>query len=90
MPVCRWEQNTLVCELNYIHPRRGRDAKGTMTKLELKGTWNEAKGKLKQKYAHLTDNDLLHVEGREDELLGRLQKAIGRTKDEIRAEIAAL
>ncbi len=61
-----------------------------MTKLELKGTWNEAKGKLKQKYAHLTDNDLLHVEGKEDELLGRLQKAIGRTKDEIRAEIAAL
>jgi uncharacterized protein YjbJ (UPF0337 family) len=61
-----------------------------MTKLELKGSWNQIKGKLKQKYAHLTDDDLLYVEGKEDELLGRLQKSIGRTKEEIRAEIAAL
>jgi uncharacterized protein YjbJ (UPF0337 family) len=61
-----------------------------MTKLEIKGSWNEVKGKLKQKYAHLTDNDLLYVEGKGDELLGRLQKAIGRTKEEISAEIAAL
>jgi len=61
-----------------------------MTKLEIKGSWNEVKGKLKQNYAHLTDNDLLFVEGKEDELLGRLQKAIGRTKEEIHAEIAAL
>ena len=61
-----------------------------MNKLEIKGSWNEAKGKLKQKYAHLTDNDLLFVKGKEDELLGRLQKAIGRTKEEISAEIAAL
>lgn len=61
-----------------------------MTKLEIKGSWNEMKGKLKQKYAHLTDNDLLFVKGKDDELLGRLQTAIGRTKDEIRAEIAAL
>ena len=61
-----------------------------MNKLEIKGTWNEVKGRLKQKYAHLTDNDLLFVEGKEDELLGRLQQAIGRTTAEIRAEIAAL
>ncbi len=61
-----------------------------MTKLEIKGSWNEVKGKLKQKYAHLTDDDLLFVDGKDDELLGRLQKAIGRTKEEIRAEIAAL
>ncbi|KAB2642041.1 MAG: CsbD family protein [Verrucomicrobiota bacterium] len=61
-----------------------------MNKLEIKGSWNEAKGKLKQKYAHLTDNDLLFVEGKEDELLGRLQKTIGRTKEEIRDEIASL
>ena len=61
-----------------------------MNKLEIKGSWNEVKGRLKQKYAHLTDNDLLFVEGKEDELLGRLQQAIGRTKEEIRAEIAAL
>ena len=61
-----------------------------MTRLEIKGSWNEAKGKLKQKYAHLTDNDLLYVGGKEDELPGRLQKALGRTKEEIRDEIASL
>lgn len=61
-----------------------------MTKLEIKGSWNDVKGKLKQKYAQLTDDDLLFVEGKDDELLGRLQKTLGRTKKEIRAEIAAL
>ena len=61
-----------------------------MTKLEIKGSWNEAKGKLKQNYAHLTDNDLPYVGGKEDELVGRLQKALGRTKEEIRDEIASL
>ncbi len=61
-----------------------------MTKLELKGSWNEVKGKLKQKYAHLTDDDLLYVEGKYDELLGRLQKTLGRTKEAIHDEIAAL
>lgn len=62
----------------------------TMTKLELKGTWNETKGKLKQKYADLTDDDLLFEEGKEDELLGRLQKKTGQTKEEIRDAISKL
>ena len=61
-----------------------------MTKLEIKGSWNEVKGKLKQKYAHLTDDDLLFVEGRDTEMLGRLQKTLGRTREELRAEIATL
>ena len=61
-----------------------------MTKLEIKGSWNEVKGRLKQKYAHLTDDDLMFAEGKDDELLGRLQKKLGRTKEELRAEIAAL
>ena len=61
-----------------------------MTKLEINGSWNEVKGKLKQKYAQLTDDDLLLVEGKDEELVGRLQKSLGRTKEEIRAEIAAL
>ena len=61
-----------------------------MTKLELKGNWNEIKGKLKQKYADLTDDDLLFEEGKEDELLGRLQKKVGQTKEEIRDAIAKL
>ncbi len=53
------------------------------TKLKIKGNWNELKGKLKQKYANLTDNDLLYTEGKEDELLGRLEKKLGKTKDEL-------
>ena len=56
-------------------------------KLQMKGSWNEIKGKLKQKYGQLTDDDLMFADGKEDELLGRLQKRLGRTKDEIRAEI---
>ena len=61
-----------------------------MTKLEIKGSWNEIKGKLKQKYADLTDDDLTFAEGKDDELLGRLQKKLGRTKDDLRKEIAEL
>jgi uncharacterized protein YjbJ (UPF0337 family) len=58
-----------------------------MTTLQLKGNWNEIKGKLKQKYAQLTDDDLTVAEGKEDELLGRLQQRLGKTKEEIRREI---
>ena len=61
-----------------------------MNKLECKGSWNEIKGKLKQKYADLTDDDLTYAEGKDDELLGRLQKKLGRTKEEIRDEIGTL
>lgn len=56
-------------------------------KLQMKGSWNEVKGKLKQKYGQLTDDDLMFADGKEDELLGRLQKRLGRTQDELRAEI---
>jgi uncharacterized protein YjbJ (UPF0337 family) len=58
-----------------------------MTKLQLKGNWNEIKGKLKQKYGQLTDDDLTFAEGKDDELLGRLQQRLGRTKEEIRREL---
>ena len=58
-----------------------------MNKLQLKGTWNEAKGKLKQKYAQLTDDDLIFLEGKEDELVGRLQTRLGKTKEEVMREI---
>jgi uncharacterized protein YjbJ (UPF0337 family) len=57
-------------------------------KLQMKGSWNEVKGKLKQKYGQLTDDDLMFAEGKEDEPVGRLQKRPGRTQDEIRAEIS--
>ncbi len=55
-----------------------------MSTLSFKGNWNEVAGKIKQNYADLTDDDLLLVKGKEDELLGRLQKKLGKTKDEIR------
>jgi uncharacterized protein YjbJ (UPF0337 family) len=54
-----------------------------MNTLELKGRWNEIKGKLKQKYADLTDDDLKYTEGEDEELIGRLQKKLGKTKEEI-------
>ena len=61
-----------------------------MTKLEIKGNWNEIKGKLKQKYADLTDDDLTFAEGKEDELLGRLQQRLGRSKEDLRRDIEAM
>ena len=61
-----------------------------MTKLQIKGDWNQVKGKLKQQYGNLTDNDLVFEEGKEDELLGRLQKKIGKSKEEVRALIEKL
>lgn len=59
-------------------------------KLKLKGGWNEVKGKLKQKYANLTDDDLLYEEGKDDELLGRLQQKIGQSKEDIKKWIESL
>lgn len=62
----------------------------TDTKLQIKGSWNEVKGKLKQKYANLTDDDLLFEEGKEDELLGRLQRKLGGSIDTVKDEINKL
>ena len=59
-----------------------------MNTLKIKGTWNEAAGKLKQQYANLTDDDLLLVKGKEEELLGRLQKKLGKTKEEVQEIIS--
>ena len=61
-----------------------------MDKQEVKGTWNEIKGKIKQKYGQLTDDDLTYTEGKEDEMYGRLQQKLGKTKDEIRKEFRDL
>jgi uncharacterized protein YjbJ (UPF0337 family) len=57
---------------------------------ELKGDWNVTKGKLKQKFAILTDSDVLLVEGKQDEMLGRLQAKLGKTKEEIHKVISEL
>lgn len=56
----------------------------------MKGNWNETKGKLKQKFAILTDNDLLLEEGKEDELYGRLQTKLGETKEGLKKIIESL
>jgi uncharacterized protein YjbJ (UPF0337 family) len=61
-----------------------------MTNLQFKGSWNEVKGKLKQKYGQLTDNDVAFAEGKEDELLGRLQQRLGKSKEDLRKEIESL
>ena len=61
-----------------------------MSKLQFKGSWNELKGKLKQQYGNLTDDDLVFSEGKEDELLGRLQKKLGKSKDDVRQMIARM
>lgn len=61
-----------------------------MNKLSFKGDWKVIKGKLKQQYADLTDDDLLFAEGKEDEMLGRLEKKTGKTKEEIRDYISKL
>lgn len=61
-----------------------------MTKLSMKGTWNQVKGSLKQKYAQLTDDDLLFEEGKEDEVIGRIQKRTGESKENIRSFISSL
>ncbi len=51
---------------------------------KLKGNWNQIKGKLKQQYGDLTDDDLTYTEGKEDEMYGRLQEKLGKSKDEVK------
>jgi uncharacterized protein YjbJ (UPF0337 family) len=61
-----------------------------MNSTVIKGNWNELKGKLKQKFGTLTDDDLIFTEGREDEMVGRLQVKLGKSKDDVRRLIADL
>ena len=61
-----------------------------MNTTELKGNWNEQKAMLKQKFAVLTDNDLMLLEGKKDEMLGRLQNKLGKSKEEIQKIISEI
>ncbi len=61
-----------------------------MNSLTMKGTWKEVSGKLKQQFADLTDDDVLFIEGKEEELLGRLQQKLGKTQEDIRELISKL
>lgn len=59
-------------------------------KMKLKGNWNELKGKMKQAYGNLTDDDLKYEEGKDDELIGNLQKKLGKTKEDVITWIQSL
>lgn len=61
-----------------------------MNTTELKGDWEVQKAKLKQKFAKLTDNDLLFIDGKKEEMLGKLQITLGKTKEELHKIIGAL
>jgi uncharacterized protein YjbJ (UPF0337 family) len=61
-----------------------------MNTTEVKGNWNEQKGKLKQKFAKLTDNDMMFAEGKKEEMLGRLQIKLGKSKEEMHKIIESL
>lgn len=63
---------------------------GSLSDWNLKGKWNELKGKLKMKYGELTDDDLTYNDGQEDVLLGRLQQKLGKTREEIQRELKSL
>jgi uncharacterized protein YjbJ (UPF0337 family) len=54
-----------------------------MDKLQIKGGWNEVKGKIKKAYGDLTDDDLAYQEGKDDEMLGKLQQKTGKSRDEL-------
>jgi uncharacterized protein YjbJ (UPF0337 family) len=61
-----------------------------MTTLEIKGDWNITKGRLKENWAKLTDNDLHYVEGKQDELIGRIQKRTGETREAVEKTVKEL
>ena len=61
-----------------------------MDTLELKGKWNGIKGKVKQAYGNLTEDDMTYEEGKDDELLGKLQQKTGKTRDELVSWIKSL
>jgi uncharacterized protein YjbJ (UPF0337 family) len=88
MPSVGWSAAMNLEGINILHTIRFKF--NIMEKLKVKGAWNEVKGKLKQKYGELTDDDLKFAEGKEDELYGRLQQRLGKSKEELRKEIENL
>lgn len=67
----------------FMDKLENRNVTGPGSSLVMRGSWDDVKGQLKQNYGDLTDDDLTYVEGQEDELLGRLQRKLGKTKNEI-------
>ncbi len=73
-----------------VPPDAGITKINEMNTTEIKGNWEEQKGKLKQKFATLTDNDLMFKEGKKEEMYGKLQAKLGKTKEELHKIISAL
>ena len=73
---------------SYSYPHLDKTIMETTT--AIKGSWNELKGKLKQEYANITDDDLLYIEGKKDEMLGKLQLKLGKTKEELQSILDSL
>jgi uncharacterized protein YjbJ (UPF0337 family) len=76
--------------VSYLHKLNERVYLTMTDTLKLKGNWNETKGKLKQRFADLTDDDLAYLEGKTDEMVGYLQKKTGETRDNIAAKVRDL
>ena len=74
----------------FVEYKQFKNHKKMINSKEIKGTWNEQKGILKQKFAVLTDNDLMHEEGKRDEMIGKLQIILGKTKEELNKILAEL
>jgi uncharacterized protein YjbJ (UPF0337 family) len=68
---------------SFMDKLENRNVTGAGSSLTMRGSWDDVKGQLKQNYGDLTDDDLMYVEGKEDELLGRLQRKLGKTKNDI-------
>jgi uncharacterized protein YjbJ (UPF0337 family) len=80
-----WQHDKVQNRVNSLRQKRLQ-----MNTLSMKGNWKETAGKLKEEYANLTDDDLLFQEGKEEELLGRLQRKLGTTKEQLRKVIAKI
>lgn len=81
-------QESHLCTVVENHLQHQKSFK--MNTTELKGNWDEQKGKLKQKFATLTDDDLMFAEGKKDEMMGKLQIKLGKSKEELHKVIAGL
>lgn len=84
LSACDKNSNTTAREEIRENTEKAREAAtDSPGELKIKGNWNEAKGKLKQKFAQLTDDDVMYEKGKEDELYGRLQKRLGKSREEV-------
>ena len=80
--------STFVILFNQVSEKSIKQIK--MNKQEVKGMWDQQKGKLKQMFANLTDDDLMFVEGKKDEMLGKLEIKLGKSKAELDKIMLAL